>query len=65
MPVLIDEFDLTLVDDPAAEAVAPTDADPASGAGAVATLMPLEGKETMLANVLDLLRERRARLLVD
>jgi len=64
MPVLIDEFELTLIDDAGSDGL-----DPATGAGPgwspSPALAPLDGEEVALAAMLDLLRERRARLLVD
>ncbi|MCU0834360.1 MAG: hypothetical protein MUC77_07980 [Chromatiaceae bacterium] len=63
MPLLIDELELTLVDEAA-------DAPGGAGDGTArtapgATLTPLEGDEVALAAILDLIRERRARLRVD
>lgn len=65
MPVLIDEFELMLIDNDAGS----DGLDPATGVGPgwspSPALAPLDGEEVALAAMLDLLRERRARLLVD
>lgn len=70
MPLLIDEFELTLSDDaPGGETGGFGDAGSGLATGGRsapgATLTPLDGEEHALAAMLDLIRERRARLLVD
>jgi hypothetical protein len=68
MPLLIDEFELTLADDaPGDDAVGDAGSGLAPGGRSApgATLTPLDGEEGALAATLDLIRERRARLLVD
>ncbi|WP_058557767.1 hypothetical protein [Thiohalocapsa sp. ML1] len=69
MPLLIDEFELTLSDEAPGDAGGFGDAGsglaPGGRAAPGATLTPLDGEEGALAATLDLIRERRARLLVD
>lgn len=63
MPLLIDEFELTLVDE-ATEAEVGVVRDAARTTPG-ATLTPLDGDEDALAAMLDLIQARRARLRVD
>lgn len=64
MPLLIDELELTLIDD-AADGLGRAEAGGDGRTAPGATLTPLDGEETALAAMLDLIRERRARLRVD
>lgn len=64
MPVLIDDFELTLLDDAVGGGEA-LGGETGTRWSPSPTLAPLDGEEVALAAMLDLLRERRARLLVD